>query len=613
MSNFNEETVVGTSMKNASLYPDKDYMVSKYDKNGRRGDELHTYTWQELDRNTKDICCALRNLGFKDFDRGAVFAPNRPRWVIATLSIIYLRGTMVPIYPTSKTEDVWWILEDSGAKFCFCGSSDHLERVLEVKDKLKNLQKIFVMDPEFDKSDDMVMGFNELLTLGKENRHLEPELEKIYSKADPEDMIALIYTSGTTGRPKGVMLTNTNVVSQRVVIGEMGFRQDDLWMSHLPMCHSYGFSTDILGASYVPGTMAILDSLDADEIRWGLQTFKPTVMNSVPRLWEKIYIQINTLIRERPAVTQNLFKKAINVGREVYTLENQKKPVPFSLKTKHALSQPLFAIVKKKAGLSRLRFCSTGGGPINPELIKFFGAMGVMLYQGYGLTETSPVINANTLSHNKLGTVGRPLDGVTIKIEEDGEILVKGPQVMKGYWNNPEANAEVFTEDGFFRTGDIGFVDDEGYLTITDRKKELLKTSGGKYVAPQPIENEFNTDTFIEQVTVVGDNRKYMTALIVPEFGALEDWADKQGISYHDDSELVKHPKVIELIEESVNNVNKKLAKYEQIKKYHIVDKPFTEEGGELTPTQKKKRKVIETKYKDFIDAMYPKEDIYNN
>ena len=611
MKKYNEDTMVGLSLKNLNLYPDKPYLISRYDKEGRRTDDIHTYTWKEADRVNRDICFALLKLGFKSFDKLAVFSPNRPRWIFASGGAIYLRGTIVPIYPTSKADDVWWILHDSEAKFCFCGSKEHMERVLEVKDKLSNLEKIIVMDPLDVKPDDMVMGFDELLELGKNNRDKEAELERILESLDPEDLICLIYTSGTTGRPKGVMLTNNNMVSQRVIISEMGFRQDDVWMAHLPLCHSFGITADFLGASYVPGIIGILDSLEPEEIRWGLNTFKPTVMNSVPRLWEKIYIQIHAILRTRPQFVQDLFKKAIEVGKEVFLLENQNKEVPSSLKFKYAMSQPVFAIVKKRAGLTKLRFCSTGGGPINPNLIIFFGAMGIRLYQGYGLTETSPIINANTIRHNKIGTVGKALEGVTIKIEEDGEILVKGPQVMKGYWNNPAANEEVFTEDGYFRTGDIGFVDEEGYLAITDRKKELLKTSGGKYVAPQPIENEFNTETYIEQVTVVGDGRKYMSALVVPEFEALEEWAKKQGITYHNNTELVNHVAVKELIDKSVVKVNKTLATYEQIKKYRIVDRPFSEEGGELTPTQKKKRRVIETKYKELIDEMYPKDDVF--
>jgi len=612
MRKYNEDTLVGTSLKNAELYPDKVYLLSRYDKQGRRTDQLYNYTWGEADRIIRDLCCALYSLGFREFDRSAVFAPNRPRWIFSAMAPIFLRGTVVPIYPTSKSEDVWWILHDSGAKFCFCGSQEHLDKVLEVKDRVETLEKIFLMDPLEKKVDEMVMGFDELLELGKKNRDKEPELEKAFEKVDTEDMVVLMYTSGTTGRPKGVMLTNRNIVSQRAIIAEMGFRTDDIWMGHLPLCHSYGLSADLMGASYVPGVLALLDSLQTEEIRWGLATFRPTVMNSVPRLWEKLYIQINAILRERPPAIVKFFNWGIQTGSQVYLLQNQKKSVPISLKIKSGLAKPLFKVVKKKAGLDRLRFCSTGGGPINPDLIVFFGALGIKLYQGYGLTETSPIVNANTPRNNKLGTVGKPLPGIVEKIAEDGEILVKGPQVMKGYWNNPEANKEVFTEDGFFRTGDIGFLDEEGYLTITDRKKELYKTSGGKYVAPQPIENEFNTDPYIEQVAVVGDNRKYISALVVPQFEALSAWAKKQGIEFQGYSDLVKHPKVMELMQERVNLVNKRLARYEQIKKFVIIDHPFTEEGGELTPTQKRKRRVIEKKYKELIESMYPPEDAFS-
>ncbi len=608
MKGYNEDTITGTSLNNAQKYPDKVYILSRYDKQGRRTDEVHSYTWKEADRITRDLALGLMALGFREFDRSAVFSPNRPRWIFSAMAPLFLRGAMVPIYPTSKEEDVWWILHDSGAKFCFCHSKEQLEKVLKVKDRVETLEKVFLLSPLEERPDDIVMGFDELIELGKKNHDKEDKLEEIAQSVQPEDLCAIIYTSGTTGRPKGVMLTHSNIVSQRTLIEEFGFRQEDIWLAHLPFCHSYGFSADLMGAGYVPGILAILDSLQSEEIRWGLQTFRPTVMNSVPRLWEKLYIQIQNTLAEAKPFLRNYFNWGIEIGSKIYLLENEKKPVPASLRVKYSLAKPLFNLVKKKAGLDRLRFCSTGGGPINPDLIVFFGAMGIKLYQGYGLTETSPIINANTPKANKLGTVGKPLPGVVEKIDEDGEILVKGPQVMKGYWNNEEATKEAFTKDGFLRTGDIGFIDEEGYLTITDRKKELIITSGGKNIAPQPIENEFNTDPYIEQVAVVGDGRKYISALIVPEFEALSRWAKEQGIEFKDYSELVKHPKVVELIQQRVDLVNQKLAKYEQIKKFVILDHPFTEEGGELTPTQKKKRRIIESKYKDLIDSMYPPE-----
>ncbi|NLA05794.1 MAG: long-chain fatty acid--CoA ligase [Firmicutes bacterium] len=611
ITDYNLETIAGTALRNAVLFPNKPIMKSRYDKVGRRTDRIHTYTCKEMSDITWDLACGLYTLGFREKDRLAIFSPNRPRCMFAAGGALLIRGAMVPVYPTSKPEDVRWILHDSGTKVCFCGSEEQLERVLEVRNELPNLEKIIVMTPLQNKPDNMIMDFNALLELGRENRDKKTEIDKIVGTLDEEDVVTLFYTSGTTGRPKGVILSNRNIVSQRVIIPQMGFRRDDIWMAHLPFCHVYGFSADLMGCGYVPGLLSIVDSLETEEIRWALRTFQPTVMNSVPRLWEKIYLEILALLQERPRFIQKYFWWAGRVGSEVYLLKAQKKKVPLSLKLKLALGKPLFLIVRKKAGLGRLRFCTTGGAAINPDLIVFFGGLGINIYQGYGLTETSPIINANTPENNRIGTVGKPLPGVEVKVEQDGEVLVRGPQVMRGYWQNPGANEESFTADQFFRTGDIGFIDEEGYLTITDRKKELLKTSGGKYVAPQPIENAFNTDPYIEQVVVVGENKKHISALVVPEFEALETWAGEEGIEYGNHSELVANPRVKELIEGSISRVNEGLARFEQIKRHHIVDRPFTEETGELTPSLKVKRRVVQKKYKEQIDAMYPLEEIF--
>jgi len=610
MQKYSEDTITGSALNQKELYPDKLYIQSRYDKQGNRTDRVHSYTWKEAYRNVYDIAHALRSMGFKQGDRAAVFAPNRPRWLFCTVATLSLRGAFVPMYPTSKSEDVWWELYDSGSRFCFCGSKEQLNKVLEVKPRLDKLEKIIVMDPITEKPDPMVMNLNEFMAIGSKHRDKDEEITRSAAAVVEQDLATIMYTSGTTGRPKGVMLTHKNICSQRILTKEFGFRQEDVALTHLPWCHSYGLSADVMGASYVPMVMAVLDSLGTEEIRWGLQTFRPTVMNSVPRLWEKLYIQINQILSERPPFIRKYFNWGISVGSKAFLLKNENKAVPFSLKIQQALTRPLFNLVRKKAGLDRLRLCSTGGGPINPDLIVFFGAMGISLYQGYGLTETAPIINASTPRESKLRSVGKPLPGVSEKIAEDGEILVKGPMVMQGYWNNPEANKETFTEDGFFKTGDIGFIDKDGYLTITDRKKELFKTSGGKYVAPQPIEYAFNTDPYIEQVAVVGDGKKYITAIVVPEFQALSQWAKANGVSFNGDSQLVCNDKVLGFIQSRVDLINQHLARYEQIKRFTLLDHPFTEEGGELTPTQKKKRRVIEKKYKDLIERMYPPDDI---
>jgi len=603
---YDENTISATTLNRARQFPDKVYVISRY-LQGKRTQGWHGLTWGEMDALTRNLLQGLRALGGQEGDRLAVFSPNRPRWIVAAMAGI-LGGTFVPIYPSSKPDDVWWILHDSGARAVVVGSDEHLKKVLSVRERLPDLSRIVVMDPIGEHPDPMVSSFEEVCALGAEHPFPEAELFERIQRTKEEDVAAIIYTSGTTGRPKGVMLTHRNIVCQRVIAPEFNFTSRDVWMAHLPLCHSYGFTSDLMNAGFQAGTMFLLDSLETEEIRQGLLAARPTVMNSVPRLWEKLYIQINSILGTRPPAVQRLFGWAMAAGKQAYLLRDQAKPVPTGLKLKMAAANRLFAVVKKQAGLDRLRMCSTGGGPINPDLILFFGSMGIDLYQGFGLTETAPTTHVNTPRFHKLGTVGKPFPGVEQRIDLDGEILIKGPQVMKGYCNNPQATAEAITPDGFFRTGDIGKIDEEGFLTITDRKKDLLITSAGKNIAPQPIENEFNTDRFIEQVAVVGDGRKYVTALVVPEFGALEAWAKEKGIEYPSRAELIRHPQVKELMEKHVAEVNQRLAKYEQIKRFTVMAAPFSETTGELTPTQKLKRRIIEQKFKGEIDRMYPKD-----
>jgi long-chain acyl-CoA synthetase len=350
------------------------------------------------------------------------------------------------------------------------------------------------------------------------------------------------------------------------------------------------------------------DSVETEELRKNLLACRPTVMSSVPRMWEKVFVQVDRTVKQRPPIAQKIFAWAIATGRQKYLLENEHKPLPLGLKLKLKLADKIFMKVKTQAGIDRLRICHTGGGPIDPELIIFFGSIGIKLYQGFGLTETAPVTHTCTPLHHKLGWVGRPIPNTFVKIAEDGEILIKGPQVMKGYLNNPEANKEAFTADGYFRTGDIGEVDPEGYMKITDRKKDLIITSGGKNIAPQIIENSFNTDPYIEQVYVTGEKRKYIAGLVVPNYQNLEQWAKEKGISFSSKTDLIANEKVKAFIKERIDKVNSTLSKYETIKHFAVLENEFTEAGGELTPTLKRKRKVIEAKYKDVIETLYPQD-----
>ncbi|MDD5225494.1 MAG: long-chain fatty acid--CoA ligase [bacterium] len=602
---FNESTIIGTSRNRSFQFPNKVYLRSHFDKDGRKTKELHDLTYKELEQEIRALGVGLYLLGGRQSDRVGVFGHNTPRWIAAVLATLAGRGTFVPIYPSSKTEDVWWILSDSEAKAVFCEGKEQIEKVLEVKDKLPNLKWIIVLDPDEKIKDEKIISYAKVMEKGRADKKLGEELEVKTKEASPDDLAAIIYTSGTTGRPKGVMLTNNNFNSQRVISDSFDFNTDDIWFGHLPMCHVFGLSSDLLNSGQQAGTLFVLESVETEYLRANLRLCRPTVMSSVPRLWEKVYIQINSIVSTKKPFEQKVFHWAVGVGKECFLLKMDKKPVPLGLKLKSKVAGAVFKKVRGEAGLDRLRICHTGGGPVSPDLIVFFGAIGVNLYQGFGLTETSPVTHTCTPANHKLGYVGQPIPGTECKIADDGEILIKGPQVMKGYFHNEEATKAAFTPDGFFMTGDIGEITPDGHLRITDRKKELIITSGGKNIPPQPIEIAFNTDPFVEQIFLSGDNRNYLVALLVPDFVRLKEWAKEKGVEYTSQEDLVKKKPVLDLYRKSVDQVNQNLAKYETIKRFAVLPNAFTEAGGELTPTLKLKRRVIEKKYKNVIESLY--------
>ncbi len=602
-----EQTIAAIALKRYEEHPGQPYLISRFDDTGKKTpDRLHHVTLGRARRIIWDFMKGLWEMGFDAFDRLGVMGPNRPRWIYACMAAILSRGVHVPIYPTSKDKDVEWILGDSGATFVVCGSMEHAGKVLAVKDGLDALRKIILMDPLPEKHDAFIMSFDEVVDKGQGGRFTDDDIAARLGEVMEEDMASIIYTSGTTGRPKGVMLTHRNFVAQTVVLPEFDFQDGEVFLAHLPMCHSFGFSSDLLASANVGGTLFVADSIETEEMRKNLKDCRPTVMSSVPRLWEKLYIRIGQVLASRPPAVRKLFAWAIEVGKEAAALRKQRKPIPLSMRVKLKIAGRLFRRVKTEIGLDRLKYCFTGGGPIDAKLIDLFGAMDIHLFQGYGLTETAPIVFSSTPRHNRIGTVGRPCSNVEVKIADDGEILIRAPQVMKGYYNNPEATAEVLSDDGWFATGDIGEIDEDGYLKITDRKKELFITSGGKNIPPQPIENEFNTDPYIEMACAIGDGRKFISALIVPEFQNVRAWLEeKQGSAPGSDEELARHPAVKELIEERVALVNERLARYERIRKYIIMSHLFGEATGELTPTQKRKRRVILEKYADEIEGMY--------
>ena len=599
---FHDQTIGARHYNRVRQYSDRTSILAPW-KDGRRVDEFVAYSWTEQRDRADQLGSGLIALDLQPGDRVAIIGENRLRWLDAFYATQICGAVAVTIYPTLTARDMSAILADSGARFAFVSKMEIVKNILPRLEELPALERLIVMDPVGD-TDDPVMTFDMLLALGRENLTLE-ELHRRVQAQQGDDLAVLIYTSGTTGVPKGVMLTQRNLISQEPVLPLFDFNENDIWLSHIPMCHAFGLSGDLLGSGDVGGTLAMAPSVDSDELRWALTTIRPTVLMSVPRLYEKMYLKIQATLARKPAIAQKLFGWAHKIGREMFTYTSQSKQPPAGLRFKFRLADRILAKARKQAGFERLRVAYAGGGPTGAQLVLFFQGLGIQLYQGYGLTETSPVVTVNRPGNNKLGSVGAAIEGAQIKIAEDGEILIKGPMVMKGYWNKPQETAEAFTEDGWLLTGDIGHLDEEGYLFITDRKKEIIVTSGGKNIAPSRIENMFNLDAMVEKVVVIGNDRKFLSALICPNFEALEPWVAERGWPTEDHAQLVKRPEVLELYQKIMHQVNSQLARFETIKKFALMDHVFSEETGEMTATHKVKRRVVDETYKETIDAFY--------
>lgn len=601
---FDETNLAAIGLNRAREVWNETKLISKY-KNGRHGTEWQGYKVSEQTEIQFRLATAWRALGLQRQDRVGIFAVNRPRWIFTLNSLLLSDLVAVPVYPTLTAEEAAFVLRDSGARQVVVGSLEQAEKIASQRENLPALEGIHVMDALDGPAPAGIGTFDALLDLGGE----QPDREAIYAtvrSTGAEDIAAIIYTSGTTGNPKGVVLTHGNFLSQRPLQRAFSLSADDVFLNHLPFCHSFGLTADLFGSAAVLATLVIADGIQPDKIRHALRTIRPTVLMSVPRLFEKVYVQVQQVVAQRPAAIQKLFHGAVATGKAVFDLESAGRPVPLGLRVKHRLAQRIARRVLAEAGLERVRLAYAGGAPTSQELCHFFQGLGINLYQGYGLTETSPVATVNLPGRNKLGTVGPPIEGVEVKIAEDGEILVRGGNVMRGYFNNPTATAEVIDAEGWFHTGDIGGLDEDGYLRILDRKKELIITSGGKNIAPLVIESKFNTDAYIERVVLIGERRNYLTALVCLNFPVVEAWAAERGLALTTHAEMAGHPAVRALIEERVALVNAKLARFEQIKRFAILDVHFTPESGEITPTEKLKRRVIAERYADIIEGLYP-------
>lgn len=550
---------------------------------------------QSYIRQANTVSRALIKLGVEANDKIAVISmTNRTEWNIMDIAVLQLGAQNVPIYPTISEEDYAYILNHSESTYCFVSCAEVLEKVLSIKDQVPSLKGIY--------SFDQLPGckhWSELLSLG-EDTVLQEEVELRKSKVKPEDLATLIYTSGTTGRPKGVMLTHHNIVSNLLASQpRVPFEQGGLALSFLPVCHI--FERMILYLYQYCG-INVYFAENLEKISDNLKEVKPDVMTVVPRLLEKVYDKIIAKGADLTGIKKKLFFWAVDLGLKYqpYGANGWWYEKRLGIARKLIFS-------KWKEGLGgNLKTMVSGSAALQPRLARIFGAVGIPVMEGYGLTETSPVISVNDERNGgwKIGTVGRIIEGVEVKIAEDGEILCKGPNVMMGYYKDPKMTGEVI-RDGYFHTGDIGEIDEDGFLRITDRKKEMFKTSGGKYVAPQLLENRLKQSRFIEQVMVVGEGEKMPAALIQPNFEFLGEWAKRHNKKYSNPADVVNDPAVQERIQKEVDEANEHFAKWEKVKAFKLTKEPWTVEGGHLTPTMKLRRKIIKEKYIALYNDIY--------
>jgi long-chain acyl-CoA synthetase len=569
----------------------------------KRGGAWHDVSSEEFRLAAEELSMGLRALGLERGDRVAILSENRPEWAYADIATLLAAAVDSPIYSTLTPPQVLYILKDAEAKVVFVSGAVQAKKVAEVRSEAPYLRHVIRMDPD---PVEGTLSLEEVRALGRPALEKDKDaVRKRAAEVKAEDLATLIYTSGTTGDPKGVMLTHSNLVSN--VLSSLktfaGISETDVALSFLPLCHVF----ERMGGYYVMlrKGVTIAYAEGVDKVPENMLEVRPTLMLSVPRLYEKMYQRVNEKVAADPPARQKFFRWALGVGRELFHHTVARTRPGLLLRLKGAVADRLvFSKIKARTG-GRLRLFVSGGAPLSREIAEFFGATGLLILEGYGLTETSPVICVNTPEKMKPGSVGPAIDGVEIRIAEDGEILTRGPHVMKGYYKRPEATAEVLDKDGWFHTGDIGVLDPEGFLVITDRKKDILVTSGGKNIAPQPIENRLKANRFFTEVVMVGNKRNFAAALVVPNFETLEKWAKDKGISFASREDLTGRSEVQLHYRELIASLTTDLAQFEKIKRIVLLPREFSLEAGELTPTLKVKRRIVESKYKDLIDRMY--------
>ena len=580
----------------------------------RQAGEWLPISSQEFGCNVARTARALQAWGIRRGDRVAILSENRPEWPVADIASLLLGAVTVPLYSTLTPEQTAFVLQDSGCRAIFLSSDQQLRKVLSILPQT-SLEKIVVMD-HIDNAGTLVSSGAKCVTMDEMTREepsgLGAEIDAQARAITPDDLATIVYTSGTTGASKGAMLTHGNIASN-IRCSLLGFDMHPglISISFLPLCHITARHVDF-AMLYHGVTLAYCPFME--QLPTALLEVRPSVFVAVPRVYEKIYAQAEH--KAKGFAKHAIFDWALSVG-------NAHKPeilaggTPTSRDWKVA-NKLVFSKIREGMG-GRVETFISGGAPLGRELAEWYAAVGIRIHEGYGLTETSPVIAVNTLVNHRIGTVGKTLSNLEVRIAEDGEILVRGPSVFKGYWNRPEETQNAFIDShskdfhskdgnskgGWFKTGDIGHIDADGYLSVTDRKKDLIKTSGGKFIAPQPIENSLKLNPLIGTAAIIGDKRKFPAVIVSPNFASLEHWAQLNDIPFASRDELIAHPKVQALYEEIVEGINQKLARFEKLKRVLLVADEFSIANGILTPTMKLRRRVVEDRYRRQIDELY--------
>jgi long-chain acyl-CoA synthetase len=568
----------------------------------RRG-AWQTLSWREVGEVVREVALGLLALGRRKEDAVGILSASRAEWVQADFAIFSVGGRTIPIYPSYPPDLIQYIVNDAGVRTLIVEDLAQLEKVMEARGKMARLDQVMVIQG-YEGNDPWVMTWEGLRRLGRDNQEKwKSELAGRVADGRPEDIATIVYTSGTTGPPKGVVQTHANHMAM-LTGSEQTLRvsEGDVHLLFLPLAHSFGRLESFAGV-YRGLTTAFAESID--KLAQNLPEVRPHFICSVPRVFEKVYAGVMTKAEAAPPLKKKIFRWAVDVGRQVSALIQAKKPIPVGLRAQHRLAHKLVFSKMHAALGGRLRFAVSGGAPLSLEIAQFFHAAGILILEGYGLTETCPSLTFNRADNFKFGSVGQAQPGVELKIAADGEILGRGPNIAKGYFKKPQATAEVFLPDGWFATGDIGRLDSEGFLYITDRKKDLIVTAGGMNIAPQNIENLLKGDPLISQAMVHGDKRPYPVALLTLNPEELAKFAREQGILITDPGTLAKHPKVLQRVSRIVEERNTGLQSYAKVKKFAILPDDFTVDNGLLTPTLKVKRKIITDQHRELLDSLY--------